>query len=308
MSCVFHGRLETSGYPLFPQHLTTKSLDMAWFTRSKQNIETREKRDDSIPDGVWAKCSECKELLYKKVIEENLYTCPHCNKHFRIGSTEYFSLLLDEGVEQEIAAGLRPGDPLSFSDTKPYPARVAEATRKTKLTEALRVALGHIESRPVVAAVMDFAFVGGSMGSVVGEKFSRGIDVALNDRRPFIMVSSSGGARMQEAALSLMQMAKTSAKLAQLAEARLPYISILTDPTTGGVTASFAMLGDVHIAEPKALVAFAGPRVVEQTIRKKLPPGFQRSEFVQEHGFIDIIVHRKELKRTVANVLSHMAL
>ena len=282
---------------------------MAWFTRSKQNIETRRPSENGsevssrLPDGVWAKCSECKELLYKKQIVENLYTCPNCNKHFRIGSCEYFEILLDNGLEEEIAPDLVPADPLGFVDTKPYPARVAEAVRKTQLKEAMRVGLGHLDAEPIVIGVMDFAFVGGSMGAVVGEKFSRAVDVAINARRSVIMVSSSGGARMQEAAISLMQLAKTSSKLAQLAEARLPYISVLTDPTTGGVTASFAMLGDVNIAEPKALIAFAGPRVVEQTIRKKLPPGFQRSEFVQEHGFIDIISHRKELKATLSRVL-----
>jgi len=284
---------------------------MAWFTRSKQNIEARTEQADGaasreMPDGVWAKCSECKEILYKKVIEENLYTCPHCNKHFRIGSSEYFHILLDDGLEEEIAAELRPADPLDFVDSKPYPARVAEAERKTHLKEAMRVGVGHLNARPVAIGVMDFAYVGGSMGAVVGEKFSRAIDRAIAGRLPYIMVSSSGGARMQEAAISLMQLAKTSAKLAQFAEARLPYISVLTDPTTGGVTASFAMLGDVNIAEPKALIAFAGPRIVEQTIRKKLPAGFQKSEFVQEHGFIDIISHRKELKATISNVLKHL--
>ncbi len=285
---------------------------MAWFTRSKQNIETRQGQPGSaatrdMPDGVWAKCSECKEILYRKQIEENLYTCPHCNKHFRIGSREYFEILLDEGLEQEIAAELRPADPLGFVDSKPYPARVAEAERKTHLKEAIRVGVGHLEAREIVMGVMDFAYVGGSMGAVVGEKFSRAVDHAIARRDPFVMISSSGGARMQEAAISLMQLAKTSAKLAQFAEARLPYISVLTDPTTGGVTASYAMLGDVNIAEPKALIAFAGPRVVEQTIRKKLPPGFQRSEFLQDHGFVDIISHRKQLKATIANVLKHLA-
>lgn len=285
---------------------------MAWFTRSKQNIEARTEQADGaasreMPDGVWAKCSECKEILYKKQIEENLFTCPNCGKHFRIGSREYFEILLDNGLEEEIAAELRPADPLGFVDSKPYPARVAEAERKTHLKEAMRVGLGHLDARPVAIGVMDFAYVGGSMGAVVGEKFSRAIDRAIADRLPYIMVSSSGGARMQEAAISLMQLAKTSAKLAQFAEARLPYISVLTDPTTGGVTASFAMLGDVNIAEPKALIAFAGPRVVEQTIHKKLPAGFQRSEFVQEHGFIDIISHRKELKATISNVLKHLS-
>lgn len=284
---------------------------MPWFTRSKENIEKRPEPEGAegsreVPDGVWAKCSECKELLYKKQIEENLHTCPHCGKHFRIGSKEYFRILLDNGLEEEIAAELRPADPLDFVDSKPYIARIAEAERKTHLKEAIRVGVGHLEARPVAMGVMDFGYVGGSMGSVVGEKFARGIDRAMQDRLPFIMISSSGGARMQEAAISLMQLAKTSAKLAQFAEARLPYISVLTDPTTGGVTASYAMLGDVNIAEPKALIAFAGPRVVEQTIHKKLPAGFQRSEFLLEHGFVDIISHRKELKATIANVLRHL--
>lgn len=277
---------------------------MSWFTRSKQNIDVNSRREaDTVPDGTWVKCSECNEPIYRKQLEENLYTCPKCNKHFRIGSDEYFAILLDDGLEREIAPDLRPGDPLLFVDTKPYPARVAEAIRKTSLKEAVRVGTGHLEAIPVTLGVMDFAFVGGSMGSVVGEKFARGIDVSIATRSPFLFISSSGGARMQEAAISLMQMAKTSAKLAELAEAKLPYISILTDPTTGGVTASFAMLGDFNIAEPKALIGFAGPRVVEQTIRKKLPPGFQRSEFVQEHGFVDLVVDRKELKATLANLL-----
>ncbi len=283
---------------------------MAWFTRSKQNIETRQAANGAaqrdMPDGVWAKCPECKQLLYKKQIEENLFTCPNCNKHFRIGSREYFRILLDDGLEEEIAPDLRPADPLHFIDSKPYPARSAEAERKTHLKEAIRVGLGHIDARQVAMGVMDFAYVGGSMGSVVGEKFARAIDVAMDRRAPFIMISSSGGARMQEAAISLMQLAKTSAKLAQFANAKLPYISVLTDPTTGGVTASYAMLGDVNIAEPKALIAFAGPRVVEQTIHKKLPPGFQRSEFLLEHGFVDMISHRKELKATISNVLKHL--
>lgn len=280
------------------------SLRMSWFTRSKKNIDIDTRRDnDAVPDGSWVKCPDCSEPIYRKQLEENHYTCPKCDKHFRIGSEEYFAILLDNGVEIEIAPDLEPGDPLSFTDTKPYPARVAEAKRKTSLKEAIRVARGSMEAVPVTLAVMDFSFVGGSMGSVVGEKFARGVDVAIAERTAFIVVSSSGGARMQEAAISLMQMAKTSAKLAELAQERLPYISVLTDPTTGGVTASFAMLGDVNVAEPKALIGFAGPRVVEQTIRKKLPPGFQRSEFVQDHGFIDLIVHRRELKPTLANLL-----
>jgi acetyl-CoA carboxylase carboxyl transferase subunit beta len=280
---------------------------MAWFTRSKQNIDSTEKRDiDTIPDGMWTKCPDCKEILYKKQLEENLFTCPKCDKHFRIGSAEYFEILFDEGVYTEIAGNLLPDDPLSFVDTKPYPQRVAEAHKKTSLSEAMRVGSGKTEGEPIVIGAMDFSFVGGSMGSVVGEKFSRGVDEAIVQKAPFVMISSSGGARMQEAAISLMQLAKTSSKLAQLERHHLPFISILTDPTTGGVTASYGMLGDVNIAEPKALIAFAGPRVVEQTIRKKLPPGFQRSEFLLEHGFVDMVVHRKEMKKTLASLLRQM--
>jgi acetyl-CoA carboxylase carboxyl transferase subunit beta len=281
---------------------------MAWFTRSKQNIDADSKRDsDAIPDGVWVKCSECKEIIYRKALEENLFTCPKCNKHFRIGSAEYFEILFDDGVfEREIAPNLIPADPLHFADTKPYPVRVADATKKTSLKEAMRVAVGNLDTEPVVLGVMDFSFVGGSMGSVVGEKFARAVDASIAEHRPLIVIASSGGARMQEAALSLMQMAKTSAKLAQLAEKRIPFFSVLTDPTTGGVTASFAMLGDINIAEPKALIAFAGPRVVEQTIRRKLPEGFQRSEFLQDHGFVDMVVHRKELKQTLATLIRQL--
>lgn len=280
---------------------------MAWFTRSKENIDTTDKRSqDTVPDGIWTKCPDCKEILYTKQLEDNFYTCPKCEKHFRIGSGEYFRILLDEEGYEELAADLIPDDPLNFTDTKAYPARVTDAQRKTHLKEAMRLAVGKIEGEGAVLGAMDFSFVGGSMGSVVGEKFARGVDAAIERRLPFLMISSSGGARMQEAAISLMQLAKTSAKLAQLSNERLPYISILTDPTTGGVTASFAMLGDVNIAEPKALIAFAGPRVVEQTIRRKLPPGFQKSEFLLEHGFVDMVVHRKELKATVARLLRQM--
>jgi len=280
---------------------------MAWFARSKDKIDTADKREtDNMPDGMWTKCPDCKEILYKKQLEDNLFTCPKCEKHFRIGSKEYFDILFDEGAFEELAGNLIPADPLKFTDTKGYPARVVDARKKSHLNESMRLAKGTIENELAVVGAMDFGFVGGSMGSVVGEKFARGIDEAIASRCPYIMISSSGGARMQEAAISLMQMAKTSAKLAQLADARLPYISILTDPTTGGVTASFAMLGDVNIAEPKALIAFAGPRVVEQTIRKKLPPGFQKSEFLLEHGFVDMVVHRKELKKTVGTILAQM--
>ena len=280
---------------------------MAWFTRSQEKIDTTAKRGtDTLPDDLWTKCPECKEIIYKKQLEESLYTCPKCGKHFRIGSEEYFAILFDENEYEEIAANLTPSDPLGFTDTKPYPVRVADARKKTGLSEAMRVAKGNIENEKAVVGCMDFSFVGGSMGSVVGEKFSRGIDEAIRNRAPYIMISSSGGARMQEAAISLMQLVKTSSKLAQLSTHKLPYISILTDPTTGGVTASFAMLGDINIAEPKALIAFAGPRVVEQTIRKKLPPGFQKSEFLLEHGFVDMVVDRKEMKKTVGALLRQM--
>jgi acetyl-CoA carboxylase carboxyl transferase subunit beta len=280
---------------------------MAWFTRSKQNIDSAEKREnDTIPDGMWTKCPDCKEILYKKQLEENLFTCPNCNKHFRIGSTEYFEILFDDNAYSEIAANLLSEDPLAFVDTKPYPLRIADATKKTSLTDAMRLASGKTEGEPVIIGAMDFSFVGGSMGSVVGEKFSRGVDAAMKQQSPFVMISSSGGARMQEAAISLMQLAKTSSKLAQFSKYGLPFISILTDPTTGGVTASYGMLGDVNIAEPKALIAFAGPRVVEQTIHKKLPPGFQRSEFLLEHGFVDMVVHRKEMKKTLGALLRQM--
>lgn len=280
---------------------------MAWFTRSKENISTTDKpKQDTVPDGIWTKCPDCKEILYTKQLEDNFWTCPKCEKHFRIGSKDYFRILLDGDEFEEIAAGLLPDDPLHFTDTKPYPARVADAQRKTHLNEAMRVVVGKIEGEGVVVGAMDFSFVGGSMGSVVGEKFARAVDTAIERRLPFVMISSSGGARMQEAAISLMQLAKTSAKLAQLSNERIPFISILTDPTTGGVTASFAMLGDVNIAEPKALIAFAGPRVVEQTIRKKLPPGFQKAEFLLEHGFVDMVVHRKELKQMVARLIRQM--
>lgn len=279
---------------------------MAWFARSKDKIDTADKRVDTMPDGMWTKCPDCKEILYRKQLEENLFTCPKCDKHFRVGSNEYFDILFDDSSYEELAANLVPADPLKFADTKPYPARVVDARKKSHLNESMRLAKGNIENELAVIGAMDFGFVGGSMGSVVGEKFARGIDEAIEMKCPYIMISSSGGARMQEAAISLMQMAKTSAKLAQLDAARLPYISILTDPTTGGVTASFAMLGDVNIAEPKALIAFAGPRVVEQTIRKKLPPGFQKSEFLLEHGFVDMVVHRKDLKSRLATVLRQM--
>ena len=279
---------------------------MTWFRRSKENIASETQKRE-MPDGLWTKCEQCGEIIHKTELEKNLYTCPKCNAHFRIGSKEYFALLFDDGSFKEHDKKMRSSDPLKFADTKRYRDRIPEAIKKTGLYDAVRWATGAINSRPVVVAAMDFQFIGGSMGSVVGEKVARAIDYAIKTEVPLIVVSSSGGARMMEGALSLMQMAKTSAKLARLAERRLPYISILTDPTTGGVTASYAMLGDVNLGEPGALIGFAGPRVIKQTIGKDLPPGFQRSEFLLDHGFLDAVVHRKEMKSTVATILSHLA-
>jgi acetyl-CoA carboxylase carboxyl transferase subunit beta len=278
---------------------------MAWFKRSKENISSDSQKKD-IPDGMWTKCSGCSEIIHKKQLDQNLFTCPKCNFHFRIGSKEYFDILLDDGTFKEFDKKMRSVDPLKFTDTKSYASRVETTIKKTGLYDAVRTGEGFMNGIPVVIACMDFAFIGGSMGSVVGEKISRATDVARKKKQPMIIISSTGGARMMEGALSLMQMAKMSAKLAQLSDAGVPYISILTDPTTGGVTASFAMLGDIHIAEPAALIGFAGPRVIKQTIGKDLPSGFQRSEFLMEKGFVDLVVHRKELKDTVTKVLRNL--
>ncbi len=277
---------------------------MAWFHRSKQNIEDQQVRE--MPDGLWTKCSNCGELTYKKQLEDNLYTCPKCNKHFRIGSDQYIEILLDRGSFTESDADLISTDPLNFVDEKSYENRLAQGRRDTGLSDALRTGIGAIDGQRLSIAIMDFSFIGGSMGSVVGEKFSRAVDRARSERIPMVAITASGGARMMEAALSLMQMAKTSVRLALLAEARVPYIVVLTDPTTGGVTASFAMLGDVIVAEPNALIGFAGPRVIEQMTKKKLPEGFQRSEFQLQHGFVDHIVHRKELRQTLSRLISLM--
>jgi acetyl-CoA carboxylase carboxyl transferase subunit beta len=279
---------------------------MAWFKRSKESFDAETQKRE-VPDGLWTKCEHCGEIVHRMELEKNLHTCPKCNAHFRIGSKEYLSLLLDEGSFKEYDKKMRSSDPLKFVDTKRYRDRIPEAIKKTGLYDAIRWGTGTIQKHPVVLAAMDFAFIGGSMGSVVGEKVARAIDRAWKTKTPLVIVSSSGGARMMEGALSLMQLAKTSAKLARLAEARVPYISILTDPTTGGVTASYAMLGDVNIGEPGALIGFAGPRVIKQTIGKDLPPGFQRAEFLLEHGFLDMVVDRKEMKSTVATLLSHLA-
>jgi acetyl-CoA carboxylase carboxyl transferase subunit beta len=275
---------------------------MPWFRRSKENISSGGPKKD-IPDGQWTKCEACGEIIHRKQLEQNYHTCHKCSYHFRIGSKEYFGLLLDQKTFKETDGKMRSVDPLGFVDTKRYGDRLKDSVRKSGLNEAVRTGTAKISGIPIVIACMDFSFIGGSMGSVVGEKVARAIDRALTKRLPLVIISSTGGARMMEAALSLMQMAKTSAKLAQLSDAAIPYISVLTDPTTGGVTASYAMLGDVHIAEPAALIGFAGPRVIKQTIGHDLPKGFQRSEFLQEKGFVDVIVHRKDLRETITKVL-----
>jgi len=279
---------------------------MAWFKRSKENIAAETQKKE-IPDGMWVKCDECGEIIHKKELAQNLYTCTKCTNHFRIGSKEYIEILFDEGSFKEYDRKMRSADPLKFVDTKRYRDRTPDAIKKTGLYDAVRWGTGMVNKKPLVLAAMDFAFIGGSMGSVVGEKIGRAIDKAWKTKTPLLVISASGGARMMEGALSLMQMAKTSAKLARLANASIPYISLMTDPTTGGVTASYAMLGDVNIAEPGALIGFAGPRVIKQTIGKDLPAGFQRSEFLLEHGFVDLVLHRKELKSTITQLLSLLA-
>ncbi len=277
---------------------------MGWFTRVKEGITTSTEEKKETPEGLWYKCPECKEVMTAEDHENNLWVCNKCEHHEKIGSAEYFALLFDDQTYTEIAADLIAGDPLQFEDTKKYTDRLAKTRQDTGLNDALRAAEGKLDKHLVVIACMDFRFIGGSMGSVVGEKIARAADQAIKRKCPLIVISKSGGARMMEAGFSLMQMAKTSAKLTLLAKKKLPYISIVTDPTTGGVTASFAMLGDLNIAEPKALVAFAGPRVVRETIGRDLPEGFQTSEFVLEHGFLDKIVHRKDLKPFLAKTFA----
>ena len=276
---------------------------MGWFKRNTEGITTSSSEKKEIPEGAWYKCPNCKTVVSNQEHASTMWVCSICDHHERIGSEEYFELLFDEGKYRELAPKLAAADPLQFEDTKTYTDRLKAAQKKTGLTDAIRVASGEMNHHSVVIACMDFAFIGGSMGSVVGEKIARGIDHAIKKGVPFICISKSGGARMMEAGLSLMQMAKTSAKLSLLSKEGLPFISILTDPTTGGVTASFAMLGDLNISEPNALIGFAGPRVVKETIGKDLPEGFQRAEFVLEHGFLDAIVPRQELKEKLSFAL-----
>lgn len=273
---------------------------MSWFKRNKEGITTSTKEKKETPEGLWQKCSNCKAIFASEDLKQNYYVCDRCNHHERVGSKEYFDIIFDNGEFKELNAKLVSGDPLKFSDTKKYTDRVKASQEKTGLKDAIRTAHGKLDGEDFIVAAMDFSFIGGSMGSVMGEKIARAIDIAIKTKCPFMIISKSGGARMMEAGLSLMQMAKVSGKLGQLAEAGLPYISFLTDPTTGGVTASFAMLGDINIAEPDALIAFAGPRVVRETIGRDLPDGFQTSEFVFEHGFLDYIVERSDLRDTLA--------
>lgn len=278
---------------------------MGWFTRKNDNISKDSKKTD-IPDGQWSKCEDCGEIIHNKQLEVNIWTCPKCNYHFRIGSDQYVSILFDKGSFKEYDKKMKSGDPLEFEDTKKYTDRVVATIKKSGLNDAVRTGTGKIDGKKAALACMDFGFIGGSMGSVVGEKIARMLDVAYDQKIPMIIISQSGGARMMEGAFSLMQMAKTSARLARLADAQLPFISILTDPTTGGVTASYAMLGDVIIAEPKALIGFAGPRVIKQTIGRDLPEGFQRSEFLLENGFVDFIVNRKQMKEKLSLLIDYL--
>ena len=276
---------------------------MDWFKRIKEGITTKTSQKKEMADGLWVKCPKCKIISSKDDIIKNLFVCTNCDYHHRIGSKEYFEILFDKNKFRELDKNLISADPLKFEDTKKYSDRLNSIKNKTKLKDAIRCAYGKMNNDEVIVASMDFSFIGGSMGSVVGEKISRAIEFSKKKKYPLIIISKSGGARMMEAAISLMQLAKTSAKLAQLDELKIPYISLLTDPTFGGATASFSMLGDMNIAEPNALIGFAGPRVVKETIGKDLPEGFQTSEFLKEHGFIDLIVHRKDLKEKLSQLL-----
>ena len=279
---------------------------MAWFKKARKPIATPEK-SSRVPEGLWVKCPECDTIIYTKDLVKNLHVCGKCAHHFRLSATERLKTLFDDERWEELAPSLTSNDPLKFTDTKPYKSRLANTQKSTGQKDAVIVGVGRINGIETVVAAMEYSFIGGSMGVVVGEKIVRGIEMALARKAPVIIVSCSGGARMMEGALSLMQMAKISAALARLDRAKLPYISLLTDPTTGGVTASFAMLGDLNIAEPKALIGFAGPRVIEQTIRQKLPDGFQRSEFLIERGMLDLVIDRRELKATLEKTIRFMS-
>ncbi len=278
---------------------------MDWFRKGREGLTPQAKRE--TPDGLWVKCDSCGEIIFRRELEKLFLVCPKCRFHFPMESSQYVSLLMDEGTWEEMDAHLRPQDPLLFRDTQKYPDRVAKAVKNTGHQEAITTGVGALAEYRVTLGVMDFSFFGGSVGSVVGEKIARAVDRAMDEQRAVIVISSSGGMRMQEGMVSLMQMAKVSVKFSQLAAAKLPFISVLTNPTTGGTTASFSMQGDVIMAEPRALIGFAGPRVIKQTIRQDLPEGFQRSEFLLEHGFIDRIVERKDMKKELAQILYFFA-
>ncbi len=274
-----------------------------WFRRIKKGITTSTADKKETPEGLWTKCPECNFICTTSDLKDALYVCPKCNYHHRIGSEEYFEILFDNNEYDELFDNIRSKDFLEFVDLKPYSKRLEDIWAKTDLTDSMRVAVGKVENFEMVIACMDFEFIGGSLGSVMGEKFSRAVDFCIAHKLPFMVISKSGGARMMESAFSLMQLGKTCGKLSQLTDAKLPYISYLTDPTFGGISASFGMLGDLNIAEPGALIGFAGPRVIKETIKKDLPPGFQRSEFLLEHGFLDMIIDRKELKKKTAALI-----
>lgn len=276
---------------------------MGWFKRNREGITTSTKDKKETPEGLWYKCPKCKNVVTSEEHQDQLWVCIKCEYHERIDSEDYFYALFDEHKYVEINKNLSAGDPLKFEDTKKYTDRIKDSQEKTGLKDAIRTAYGSLKEQPLMVAAMDFSFIGGSMGSVVGEKIARAIDVCIKKKMPLLIISKSGGARMMEAGFSLMQMAKTSAKLSELSNAKIPFISLCTDPTTGGVTASFAMLGDLNIAEPQALIGFAGPRIVKETIGRDLPEGFQTAEFLLEHGFMDYIVDRRNLKNNLAQML-----
>jgi acetyl-CoA carboxylase carboxyl transferase subunit beta len=278
---------------------------MAWFKRESGELDASGEKKIRT-EGLWVKCEGCRQIIWKKDLEDNLNVCPKCGKHFRIDARTRLANLFDNGEYETFSDKLSSTDPLKFVDLKPYAERLKRAQEETGLTDAVINGRGKLNGRPIIISAMEYSFIGGSMGSVVGEVITRAVEQALESKQPLIIISASGGARMMEGVLSLMQLAKISAALAKLDEARVPFISVLTDPTTGGVTASFAMLGDLNIAEPGALIGFAGPRVIEQTIRQKLPPGFQRSEFLLEHGMLDAVVHRKEMKAYIGRALDFM--
>jgi acetyl-CoA carboxylase carboxyl transferase subunit beta len=276
---------------------------MSWFKRLKDGIQTATQSKRETPDGIWYRCKQCKHTSTTKEVKQNFYKCLNCDHHIRIGSEEYFEIIFDNQECEVLFVDLRSTDMLNFVDLKPYPDRLNDAYKATKLNDAMNVGFGTVNGYPLVVACMEFKFIGGSMGSVVGEKISRAIDVAIAKNAGLLIISKSGGARMMEAAFSLMQMAKTSAKLTLLARAKLPYFSLCTDPTTGGVTASYAMLGDINMSEPNALIGFAGPRVIKETIKRDLPEGFQTAEFLFEKGFLDFIINRKDLRSKLATLL-----